>query len=257
MCNQWLSRDHVTPSCRRLINLVRQYVDQSIKTRNFKAWSERIETVWNVSPGRNAAERVQWKANGQCWRRESCIFNHGSHFWSTGTIILFCFESGDTDWRKKALCSPCSKKSEFVWIESQKYRVKNPCRSLHRTCNWIIVPSRMTKTSLKSGCKFDDECNFRHKEAGGQISIKAMKSDGKGPVALKKENIQLRCVSQDSSQRKSIVRENGGKLGLNHTQSSSRRPKCVTQKFSKRKGTSQGIVHKCKPQERVPWARQF
>ena len=74
----------------------------------------------------------------------------------------------------------------------------------------------MTETSLKSGCKFGDECNFRHNEAGGQISKKAMKSDGKGSVASKKENIQLRCVSQDSSQRKSILRENR-KLRSNHT----------------------------------------
>ena len=45
---------------------------------------------------------------------------------------------------------------------------------------------------------------FLHAEAGGQLSKKSKKGGAEG------------CVSHDSPQRKSILRENG-KLGSNHT----------------------------------------
>ena len=163
---------------------------------------------------RDAAEYVQWKANGQCWRRGSCIFNHGSGFWSRGTIILFCFESGDTNWRKKALCSPCSKKSEFVWIERPKYRVK---KSLQGTCTELAYdlwyPPAWQKQVWNQDASLVMSVISHTQRLVGRSVKRQWKVTEKGSVALKKENIQLRCVSQDSSQRKSILRENGS----NHT----------------------------------------
>ena len=44
MDNQELSRGRVAPSCQKLRGRVRQHVDQTIRTRNFKARNERIET---------------------------------------------------------------------------------------------------------------------------------------------------------------------------------------------------------------------
>ena len=41
------------------------------------------------------------------------------------------------------------------------------------------------------------------------------------------------------------------------SQSSSRRPRCVTQKFGKRRVHRGGMIQKCEPQERVPWAPKF
>ena len=61
----------------------------------------------------------------------------------------------------------------------------------------------------ESGCKFGDKC----RKAGGQPSRKSKKGGAKGSVALLKETIQLGCVSHDSPQRKSILRENG-KVGI-------------------------------------------
>ena len=73
---------------------------------------------------------------------------------------------------------------------------------MHRTCIWLMVPSRMTKTSLKSGCKFGDECNFRHTEVGGQISKKAMKSDGKRIGGFKeREHSIAMCVPRQLSEK--------------------------------------------------------
>ena len=53
---------------------------------------------------------------------------------------------------------------------------------------------------------FSDQCLFRHTEAGGRPSKKSKKGGGEGSVALLKESMQLECVSQDCSPRKSIGR---------------------------------------------------
>ena len=42
--NQELNRDQLAPSYHRLRTMVRQHIDQTIRTRNFKARNERIET---------------------------------------------------------------------------------------------------------------------------------------------------------------------------------------------------------------------
>ena len=51
--NQELNRDHVTPSCQKLRKMVRQHIDQTTRTRNFKAQNERIVKM---------REDFQWKA---------------------------------------------------------------------------------------------------------------------------------------------------------------------------------------------------
>ena len=85
MHNQELSRNGVSPSCQRLRTMVRQHVDQMMRTRNFKAWNERIQTGVvvkshsgrKVSVERQVGECYQWKATGQCSKGDSRSFNKG------------------------------------------------------------------------------------------------------------------------------------------------------------------------------------
>ena len=69
----------------------------------------------------------------------------------------------------------------------------------------------------------------------------------KSKKALLNETTYLGCVSHESPQRKSILREDG-KFGSNHTvkflKATVRR-----EKNGKKKGPSQGIIQKCEPQE--------
>ena len=106
-----------------------------------------------------------------------------------------------------------------------------------------------------SGCKCGDKCKFLHTEAGGKPSKKPKKGGAKGSVALLEQTVQFGCVSHDSPQRKWTVREKG-KLGSNHTvkflKATMRRTK-----IREKKGPSQGIIQKCEPQERKPWAPTF
>ena len=106
----------------------------------------------------------------------------------------------------------------------------------------------------ESRCKYGDKCKFLHTEAGGQPKKKSKKVGAQGSVAsLKDFSIGL-CVPRLSS-GKFILREDG-KLGSNHTGKFSKttmRPVKIREK----KGQSQGIIHKCEPQERNPWTPKF
>ena len=74
-------------------------------------------------------------------------------------------------------------------------------------------------------------------------------------MASLKETLQLGCVSHDSSQRKSILREDET-LESNHTVKFSKATKRRV-KIRETKGALQGIIQKCEPQERNPWAPKF
>ena len=63
------------------------------------------------------------------------------------------------------------------------------------------------------------------------------------------------CVSQDGTQKKSFKLE-VGKLGSKHTVTFSRGTWHHV-KISRKKGPSQGIIQKCEPQEKIPWAPKF
>ena len=75
-----LNRDQVSPSDQILKKMVRQHLGETIRTRNFKAQNERIETeYWStairyVSVKRKVGDCYQWKATGQCSKRDSCSF---------------------------------------------------------------------------------------------------------------------------------------------------------------------------------------
>ena len=92
---------------------------------------------------------------------------------------------------------------------------------------------------------------------GGQPRKKAKKRGGKGSVASSKENIQLVCVSRDSPQKKSILRE-VGRWRLNHAVKLSKTTMRHA-KIGESKGPSQGsgLCTKSVPQERIPWAPKF
>ena len=74
LCKQENIRNNNPPSYARLKTTVRRHVDQTMRTRNFSARNERVESgaVTKSQKGRKAsAERqvgecYQWKAIGQC-----------------------------------------------------------------------------------------------------------------------------------------------------------------------------------------------
>ena len=72
-------------SFQKLKTIIRQEIDQTIRTLNFRVRNVRFETGallkrWtgrNVSAERKVGECFHCKATGQCSRRDSCSFTHG------------------------------------------------------------------------------------------------------------------------------------------------------------------------------------
>ena len=83
--NPEFNRDKVTPRCHKLRTTVRHHIDQTIRTRNFRARNERFETGAlvksngrHVSAERRVGECFQWQATGQCSRGDSCVHGEAS-----------------------------------------------------------------------------------------------------------------------------------------------------------------------------------
>ena len=70
MYNQDLSRDRVASRYQKLWKMVGQHIDQTIRTRNFKAQNERIETGVLVK-GQKREKRQRGKKSGRVLSMES------------------------------------------------------------------------------------------------------------------------------------------------------------------------------------------
>ena len=81
---QEIIRNNEQPNYSRFKIAVRRHIDEQMRTRNFRAQNEIVETgaVTKRPKGRKAVverkvgECYQWKATGQCSRGDSCTFSH-------------------------------------------------------------------------------------------------------------------------------------------------------------------------------------
>ena len=74
------------PDYQRLKTMVKRNINQKVRSRNFDARKRRIGTVAMVQNRRDQrgvergpGECYQWKAKGQCSKRDSCSFRHGEN----------------------------------------------------------------------------------------------------------------------------------------------------------------------------------
>ena len=82
--DQETARSNGHTSYLRLKTSVRRHIDQTIKTRNFRARTEVVERGADtksqkrkkVYVERKVGECFQWKAHGQCSEGDSCSFSH-------------------------------------------------------------------------------------------------------------------------------------------------------------------------------------
>ena len=184
---QELNGDKVTPSYQRLRTMVRQRVDQTIRTRTFKARNERFETgVKNGSPrgaspsgleGRNPV-KIFWKESARNRRVTSGTLPCASISSLNLDASMLTVDISDT---LKLMGSPVKKLP--YW---------------QRIFNWDVCPK----------------------------------------VVFRK------------------VYFAGGKLGSNRAVKFSKTT-MATQQFGIEKDPSQGVMQKCVPRERLPWAPKF
>ena len=212
------------PSCQRLKILVRRHIDRMIRTRNFRAWNERIETgVFlkshkgkNLSVERRSEECYQWKTNGQCSRGDSSSFSHGSD----------CGRRTRSSSRapKKLRHRLTEESPRKAWAPQEKVplegNVKNCAKNtpkelvrIRRVIVGILPHVRITYLNRDANL-----ANYVHLDTlrltDGPVKSRRKVTE-KGSVALLMKSFQLGCVSQDTESPNMSVPQKSGKVGSN------------------------------------------
>ena len=131
-------RNNEPPSYSRLKTIVRRHIDQTMRTRNFRARNEMVErgAVTKSQKGRKASvdrkvgECYQWKATGQCSRGDSCSFSHDRASGNRcdqrqgGQSSSLAPKSAGTQWRKETLKKFRSQRGQPFWNKEQEAEVR-------------------------------------------------------------------------------------------------------------------------------------
>ena len=122
-----------------------------IRTRNFKARNERIETGVlvksfqgrNVSVERNVEYCFQWNATGQCSKGESFSFDHGSHSGQRAQLSSSTSKAPtQTDGRKPSVFR-APRGVSLSWLTGKRQCKDFLTGKCHGTVMWFMAPSRM------------------------------------------------------------------------------------------------------------------
>ena len=136
--------------------MVRQHIDQMIRTRNFKARNERIQTGVlvtshkgrKVNVERKVGESCQWKATGQYSRGDSCSFIHGSNRGQKAQSSSPAPKAQtQTDGRKPS--RGFGLRGESFWIERSESVDRTPTHNTH-LCSTVCSQARNAHHALGS-----------------------------------------------------------------------------------------------------------
>ena len=183
--------------------MVRQPIDHTIKTRNFRARNERIEGVLvKCHVERKVGDCYQWKANAQCSRGDSCCFKHESRLGQRAQSSFSTLRAPTHTDGGKHYIFPSPRV-----VGPSGLKGKRPCEKFHGgtctepSCDFWHPPVCLNYL-FESGCKCGDKCKFPHTEAGGQPSKKSKKVGAKGSVAvLERKYSNSLCVPRQSSEK--------------------------------------------------------
>ena len=156
------------PDHQRLRSMVKRSIVQKLRSRNFNARNERIETgavVKNRKDQRGVergpGECFQWKAKGQCSKGDSCSVRHDENKGAkpTPTSAPPSEPPTENDGR-----NPSIRKSLRGRSPAGKF-ARQPCRDYIKgkctrpSCDFWHPPECHCYNK-ESGCKFGDECAF-------------------------------------------------------------------------------------------------
>ena len=168
MYDQEIDRDRAMPNFQRWKIMVRRYIDQTIRTRNFRARNESIETGVLVKSQHGSALKgewekcYQWKAHGHSSREDSCSFSHGNNRGQPAqSSSLAPRAQRQIDGRRPSQggsprgSSPSGKRGQ----KPCKNDLKGNCTNPSYGC-WYL-PENQNYNS-ESGCNLGDICLLRH-----------------------------------------------------------------------------------------------
>ena len=263
MYDQETFRNKGQPSYSRLKTAVRLHIDQAMRAWSCRARNEIVARgmVTNSQKEKTYVERkvgecFQWKATGQCSKGNSVVQSwssiwkqmRGSKPEKTAFLSRTWYVGKDWQWKKVSGKRQASSSDVRCRILCRYGYCKNP------SCNcWHRPVCRNYKS--EAGCVLGKICYFRHVEAEENPNKESKNGGANGTVALFKESIQFRCVSQDPRPGKSILWEEGT-LRSNHAVKLSKGT-WHQKKIWERKGPSRGHIHDCEPHERSPCTPKF
>ena len=200
------------PDYHRLKTMVKRSLEQNLRIKNFEARNGNFEknaVVKNQGTKQRVqrilGDRWQWKANGQCSKRDNCSFRH------------------DKDKRAKLTQpnpSPRSSTQQSVKNASRTKspRGKSPSGKMARLpCKDYLKGTSTTSFCEKwhppecllykseNGCKLGDKCSYAHRQVDEQPSKKSKKNGDKIAVVLLKNTRLLGCVFKDMEPPKSTT----------------------------------------------------
>ena len=112
--------------------MVRRHIDQMIRTRNYKARNERIETYWSrVTKGRKSGLRGEWE-NAISGKQLDSVQGE------TLAVSATRARGADPGWRKKTIESFWSQRRESFWKERPENRAKKSSKELVQIRRAII-----------------------------------------------------------------------------------------------------------------------
>ena len=164
--------------------MARQHIDQTIRTRNFKARNERIETgvLVKSQKGETSAKREKWE-NAFKGRPTGSVQKETLVVSTTGLILVNGHNAPlaptQTDGREPYIFRP-PRGASPAGLKGRK-----PCRNfLKGKCTESPCDLRHPPVCLiyksESACKYGDKCTFLHTKAGGQPSKESKKGGAKG-----------------------------------------------------------------------------
>ena len=174
----------MVPSCSRLKTMAGRHIDKMIRTRNFKARYQRIETGAlvksqsgrKVSVERKVRECYQWKATEQCSKKDSCNFSHGEaprnrrghgQKGQSSSLVPKAWTQTDGKNHRKVLVSEVKVLLEEMAVK----RAKISSEESERIRRVIIgILPYVKSTNLNREANSATSLLFRHTEADGQPS---------------------------------------------------------------------------------------
>ena len=191
---------------------MRRHIDQTVRTRSFRARNETVErgAVTKSQKGKKnqlgqeSVRMYQWKAIGQCSKGDSCSFsldpasgNRRDQRQEGQSSSPAPNAKAQTDGKRPSRSSGRREESPSA-TRGARFCAEISCgESLCIRHGILGVLPCVSITRLNQ-----DKCRFRHVEADGQPSRKSKKSGANGSLALLKKSIQSGCVSQDSTERR-------------------------------------------------------
>ena len=161
LCDLEMHRKISKPDYQKLKTVVKRSIVHKLRSRNFDAGNERIETgaVVTIRRGQRGVERwpedcYQWKAKGQCSRGDSCSFWHDDnkrakstpksapHLWTT-----------DRNGWWKYIEKKESERPESMWEVCSTTVQRLHQRWVHETILWLLASSRMSILQNRIGMR--------------------------------------------------------------------------------------------------------